>query len=73
MRRRQILFQKMSEPMESLTCNVTISGKTIFDEYVKGKMATIQYSILSSLNVPQQPKFVCIRDDPDEILSTLLV
>ena len=31
------------------------------EDYI-GKMATIQYSTLSKLNTPQQPKFVTVRD-----------
>ena len=34
----------------------------IFDKEYKGKMATIQYSIISRLGVPQQPKFITVRD-----------
>ena len=36
--------------------------KDIFDKEYKGKMATIQYSIISRLGVPQQPKFITVRD-----------
>lgn len=35
----------------------------IFEDEYKGKMATIQYSILSRLGVPQQPKFITIREE----------
>ncbi len=34
-------------------------------EDVIGKMATIEYSILSENGVPQQPKFKCLRTDTD--------
>jgi ATP-dependent DNA ligase len=47
-------------------------GLTIFEKYVKGKLATIQYSILSKLGVPNQPKFVNIRDDEIDVISILL-
>lgn len=37
-------------------------GEELFKNEYKGKYATIQYSILSKLGTPQQPKFICIRD-----------
>lgn len=34
----------------------------LFENKYKGKMATVEYSVLSTLRVPQQPKFICLRD-----------
>ena len=34
----------------------------LFDKEYKGKMATVQYSTLSKLGIPQQSKFVAIRN-----------
>jgi ATP-dependent DNA ligase len=45
---------------------------SIFDKYVNGKNATIQYSILSKDGKPQQPKFINIRDDDIDVISLLL-
>jgi ATP-dependent DNA ligase len=71
---RSHIFKRFGENHATLHNIVSNNndGVTIFERYVNGKPATIQYSILSKTNTPQQPKFINIRDDEIDVISILL-
>jgi ATP-dependent DNA ligase len=62
---RYHLYKRFTQPYTNDTTN-------IFEKYIHGQLATIQYSILSKLGVPQQPKFINVRTESEDIISILL-
>lgn len=68
---RYHIFKRFNEMLSTFDDVVAGSDDTIFNKLVLGKNATIQYSILGKSGIPQQPKFVEIRDDVDNVIQRL--